>query len=100
MKKFKKIYIEITNICNLNCSFCSKVEKERRMLSTTEFKEIKRRVAYKCYDWLLQCRSGRKILSLKYLPKALCYCNVEILRIAIIHLYDKLMRIVKKQRVE
>ena len=40
MKKFKKIYIEITNICNLNCSFCSKVEKERRMLSTSEFKKI------------------------------------------------------------
>ena len=40
MKKYKKIYIEITNICNLNCSFCSKVEKERRMLSTSEFIEI------------------------------------------------------------
>lgn len=23
MKKFKKIYIEITNVCNLSCSFCS-----------------------------------------------------------------------------
>lgn len=40
MKKYKKIYIEITNICNLNCSFCSKVEKPRKMLSTSEFKEI------------------------------------------------------------
>ena len=40
MKKYKKIYIEITNICNLNCSFCSKVEKPRKMLSTFEFKEI------------------------------------------------------------
>ena len=40
MKKFKKIYIEITNICNLSCSFCSKVEKPRRMLSTSEFKTI------------------------------------------------------------
>lgn len=40
MKKYKKIYIEITNICNLNCSFCSKVEKTRKMLTTFEFKEI------------------------------------------------------------
>ena len=40
MKKYKKIYIEITNICNLNCSFCSKVEKPRKMLTTFEFKEI------------------------------------------------------------
>ena len=40
MKKFKKIYIEITNICNLSCSFCSKVDLEIRMLSTSEFIEI------------------------------------------------------------
>ena len=44
MKKFKKIYIEITNICNLNCSFCSKVEKPRKMLSTSEFNEIIKKV--------------------------------------------------------
>ena len=37
MKKFKKIYIEITNNCNLNCSFCSKVEKPRRNLTKEEF---------------------------------------------------------------
>ena len=44
MKKFKKIYIEITNICNLSCSFCSKVEKPRKMLSITEFKTIVEKV--------------------------------------------------------
>jgi predicted ATP-dependent serine protease len=44
MKKFKKIYIEITNICNLNCSFCSKVEKPRKMLSSDEFKTIVEKV--------------------------------------------------------
>ena len=40
MKKFKKIYIEITNICNLSCSFCSKVEKPRKMVTVSEFKTI------------------------------------------------------------
>lgn len=40
MKKFKKIYIEITNICNLSCSFCSKVEKPKRMMTTEEFTHI------------------------------------------------------------
>ena len=44
MKKFKKIYIEITYICNLSCCFCSKVEKPRRMLSTFEFKTIVEKV--------------------------------------------------------
>lgn len=40
MKKYKKIYIEITNICNLNCSFCSKTSKEKKNMSKEEFKHI------------------------------------------------------------
>ena len=40
MKKFKKIYIEITNICNLNCSFCSKVEKPKKTMTQEEFTHI------------------------------------------------------------
>lgn len=40
MKKYKKIYIEITNNCNLNCSFCSKIEKPRRTMTTEEFAHI------------------------------------------------------------
>ena len=40
MQKFKKIYIEITNICNLNCSFCSKVERPLKNMKLKEFEEI------------------------------------------------------------
>jgi radical SAM protein with 4Fe4S-binding SPASM domain len=40
MKKFKKIYIEITNNCNLNCSFCSKVEKPQKKMTQEEFTHI------------------------------------------------------------
>ena len=40
MKKFKKIYVEITNSCNLNCSFCSKVEKTKRTMTKEEFIHI------------------------------------------------------------
>ena len=28
--RFKRIYIEITNICNLNCSFCSTSNKKKK----------------------------------------------------------------------
>ena len=38
--KFKKIYIEILNYCNLNCKFCEKTKKPRRMVSIDEFKKI------------------------------------------------------------
>ncbi len=40
MKKYKRIYIEITNNCNLNCSFCSEVLKPRRNMSLEEFEEV------------------------------------------------------------
>ena len=39
-KRFKKIYIEITNKCNLNCSFCSRTTKEGKELTIDEFIEI------------------------------------------------------------
>ena len=38
--KFKKIYIEITNKCNLNCSFCSKDKRELKSISTVIDKDI------------------------------------------------------------
>ena len=40
MKKFKKIYIEITNICNLNCSFCSKDNRIKESISLTNMEEL------------------------------------------------------------
>ena len=40
MKKYKRIYIEITNNCNLNCSFCSKVLKPRKNMTLEEFEIV------------------------------------------------------------
>ena len=38
--KFKKIYIEITNICNLNCSFCQKIDRKLEFMDIETFKKI------------------------------------------------------------
>lgn len=40
MKKFKKIYVEITNICNLNCSFCNNNKREKKFMSVSDFSYI------------------------------------------------------------
>lgn len=40
MKKFKSIYIEITNICNLSCSFCSQDNLEKKNITSSEFEYI------------------------------------------------------------
>lgn len=36
----KRIYIEITNMCNLSCSFCHGTSREGRMMSEEEFRFI------------------------------------------------------------
>lgn len=37
---FKKIYIEITNICNLKCNFCPETNREKKFMSVKEFEHI------------------------------------------------------------
>ena len=49
-KRFKRIYIEIINICNKNCKFCSPLLRPLRFMSVEEFeyilKEIKEYTDY------------------------------------------------------
>jgi len=35
--RFKKVYLEITNVCNLRCSFCPGTKRSPRFLSVEEF---------------------------------------------------------------
>lgn len=37
---FKSIYIEITNICNLNCSFCKGTKRTKAYMTKERFKEV------------------------------------------------------------
>ncbi len=38
--RFKKIYIEITNLCNFSCSFCCKTVRRKKFVSPEEFSAI------------------------------------------------------------
>ena len=40
MKKFKRIYIEITNKCNFSCSFCPTSKREKRIMTVDEFRIV------------------------------------------------------------
>lgn len=39
MTKLKRIYIEISNICNVQCSFCPVVERDKQIMSLEEFEK-------------------------------------------------------------
>lgn len=39
-KRFKKIYVEITNSCNLKCSFCPETKRVKEFMSVENFEHI------------------------------------------------------------
>jgi len=41
---FKKIYIEITNVCNLDCKFCPNTNRDKQFMSLENFEEIIKKV--------------------------------------------------------
>ncbi|MHB8149466.1 MAG: radical SAM/SPASM domain-containing protein [Desulfobulbia bacterium] len=44
LKKFKKIYIEITNRCNLACSFCLRSDRPKAFMRPEDFRAILRTI--------------------------------------------------------
>ncbi|MGI5894214.1 MAG: radical SAM/SPASM domain-containing protein [Candidatus Merdivicinus sp.] len=51
--RFKRIYVEISNICNLNCPFCVKSTRPPRTMKEEEFRHIVREISpYTGYIYL------------------------------------------------
>src|SRR5574344_1887675 len=44
MRKFKRVYIETTNVCNLSCNFCPKTKREKKFMSDKEFEIILKKI--------------------------------------------------------
>lgn len=44
MKKYKKIYVEITNVCNLACDFCPRTKRKQEFMSVAAFCKILDRI--------------------------------------------------------
>ena len=42
--RFNKIYLEISNLCNLKCAFCPGTKREKRRISTEEFSRIAKKI--------------------------------------------------------
>ena len=45
MKRFRKVYLEISNICNLHCTFCPGTKRKKQILAEAEFTKILEKLA-------------------------------------------------------
>ena len=45
-KKYSRVYLEITNICNKNCSFCHGTSREKQRMSEAQFRYIADRLVH------------------------------------------------------
>ena len=73
---FKKIYIEITTMCNFKCDFCIPCGREARMMSFIEFEEVIKKVC-----------NYTKIVTLHVKGEPLLHKNLEGI-LDIIHKYN------------
>ena len=80
-KRFKKIYIEITNKCNLNCTFCSPLKRELKEMSVEEFSLIISKIK-SFTDYIYLHVKGEPLLHSK-LDEILSICDKENIKVNI-----------------
>lgn len=44
MKKFRKVYVEITNICNMHCSFCPETKRAKAFMQAKDFEYVAKQI--------------------------------------------------------
>lgn len=64
MNRFKKVYVEITNVCNLKCRFCPKTCRDPKFMDTDEFMQIANQVK-KYSDYIYLHVKGEPLLHPK-----------------------------------
>lgn len=40
VNRFKRVYVEITNVCNLACTFCQETKRAKRFMAVEEFEHV------------------------------------------------------------
>lgn len=73
--KFKKIYIEITNICNRNCKFCIKSNRKKEEMSIEKFSKVLDEVK-KYTNYIYLHIKGEPLLHSKF-PNIIEICDLK-----------------------
>lgn len=77
----KKVYVEIGNICNLNCDFCPGTERKKDFMSVSDFKLIAPKVKKVC-DYIYLHVMGEPLMH-PNLDEILCVCGENKLKVSL-----------------
>ena len=66
MKRFQKVYLEISNVCNLSCAFCPGTKRNPQVMAENEFSTL-----------LPKLRSWTDYLYFHLMGEPLCHPNLE-----------------------
>ena len=80
-KRFSKIYVEITNYCNLACSFCSIDHRDKKEMSVDKFELVVRRIRNYTDSIYLHVK-GEPLLH-SHLDEILSICDKNNLKVCI-----------------
>ena len=80
-KRFAKIYVEITNVCNLKCEFCLETKREKKFMSISEFEIVINRIK-KYTDLILLHVKGEPLLH-SNLKEILDICDKNSIKVNI-----------------
>lgn len=81
MKRFRKVYVEITNICNMHCSFCPETTRVKTFMRKEDFEHIASEIV-KYTDYVYLHVKGEPLIH-KELKEILDTCNKYGLKINI-----------------
>ena len=66
MKRFQKVYLEISNVCNLSCAFCPGTKRKKKVMTDAEFRLL-----------LSKLRPWTDFLYFHLMGEPLCHPNLE-----------------------
>lgn len=81
MKRFRKVYVEITNICNMHCSFCPETTRAKAFMRKEDFESVAEEIV-KYTDYVYLHVKGEPLIH-KELEDILKICNKYGLKINI-----------------
>ena len=77
--RFKRVYIEISNICNMHCSFCSPLKRQKQIMSVEQFDHITTQIQPYCEYVYLHVK-GEPLMH-PYLSEIMDICERKHLRV-------------------